>query len=74
MNAAMDEAELKTLDQEVRRLKRVAGEWAAKLHDLAEERLPAAFEELPALAQAAYDACRAWNDAQIRLTAERKVR
>jgi len=64
----MDEEELKTLEKEVKRLKRLASEQASILHDLIEDRLPAAFEELPAIAQATYDACRAWHEAQIRLT------
>lgn len=63
----MDEVDLKAQDKEVKRLKRVAGEWAAQLHDLVEERLPAAFEEIPAIAQATYDACRAWDEAQRKL-------
>lgn len=63
----MDEVDLKAQDKEVKRLKRVAGEWAAQLHDLVEERLPAAFAEIPAIAQATYDACRAWDEAQRKL-------
>lgn len=62
----MDEEALKALDKEVKRLKRLASEQASQLHDLIEDRLPAAFEELPALAQATYDACRAWHEAQTR--------
>ncbi|CAG0980041.1 hypothetical protein ARNL5_02397 [Anaerolineae bacterium] len=68
----MSEEELKDLDKEVRRLKRIAGEWAAQMHDLVEERLPASYEEIPALAQATYDACRAWAEANTRLTTLQK--
>ena len=68
----MDEDELKALDREVRKLKRVAGEWAAQMHDLVEERLPAAYEEIPALAQSTYDACKAWAEANNRLTTLQK--
>jgi hypothetical protein len=64
----MSEAELKDLDKEVKRLKRIAGEWAAQMHDLVEERLPAAYEEIPGLAQSTFDACRAWAEANSRLT------
>ena len=64
----MSEAELKDLDKEVKRLKRIAGEWAAQMHDLGEERLPAAYEEIPGLAQSTFDACRAWAEANSRLT------
>ena len=56
------------LDKEVKRLKRIAAEWAGRLHDLVEERLPAAYAEIPALAQSTYDACKAWADANSRLT------
>lgn len=65
----MDADELKALDRDVKKLKRIAGEWAAKMHDLVEERLPAAYEEIPGLAQATYDACKTWADANARLTA-----
>ena len=64
----MSDDELKELDREVRKLKRVAGEWAARMHDLVEERLPAAYDEIPALSQSTYDACKAWADANTRLT------
>jgi hypothetical protein len=64
----MSEAELKDLDKEVRRLKRIAGEWAAKMHDLVEEGLPAAYQDIPGLAQSTYDACRAWAEANTRFT------
>ena len=66
----MDVDELKTLGKDVKKLKRIAGEWAAKMHDLVEERLPAAYEEIPGLAQATYDACKSWADANARLSAE----
>lgn len=68
----MSDEELKELDREVRKLKRVAGEWAARMHDLVEERLPAAYDEIPALAQSTYDACKAWAEANTRLTTLQK--
>lgn len=52
-----------TLEKEVKKRKRIASEWAMKLHDLAEERLPAAFEELPELAESTYTACAEWREA-----------
>jgi hypothetical protein len=55
------------LAREVKRAKRIAGEQAALLHDLIEERLPAAYAELPALAQAVYAACQQWAEANARL-------
>ena len=68
----MNETELKELEKEVRRLKRIASEHASQLHDLVEDRLPAAYEEIPAIAQAAYDACRAWAQANARFVAASK--
>ncbi len=65
----MNEEELKALDREVKRLKRQASEWASQLHDLVEDRLPAAYHEIPDIAQSTYDACRAWAEAHARLTA-----
>lgn len=68
----MSDAEIQDLDKEVKRLKRIASEWASKMHDLVEERLPAAYQEIPALAQATFDACQAWADANSRLTTLQK--
>ena len=64
----MNEEELKLLDKEVKKLKRIASEWAGQLHDLVEDRLPAGYEEIPAIAQSTYDACKAWAEAARRLT------
>lgn len=68
----MTEEELKDLDKEVKKLKRVAGEWASQMHDLVEDRLPTAYAEIPALAQSTFDACKAWAEANARLAALRK--
>jgi hypothetical protein len=68
----MNEEELKALDKEVRKLKRISSEWASQLHDLVEDRLPAAYEEIHGIAQSTYDACKAWADANARLTAAQK--
>ena len=65
----MTDEELQMLDKEVKKRKRIAGEWAAQLHDLVEERLPAGYQEIPAIAQSTFDACKAWADAAQRLTA-----
>jgi hypothetical protein len=64
----MSADEIAAAEKEVKKLKRIAGEWAAMMHDLVEERLPAAYEEIPALAQSTYDACRVWQEANSRLT------
>jgi len=63
----VSDGEIKELEKEVKRLKRVASEWAGQMHDLVEERLPAAYEEIPALARSTFDACRAWAEANTRL-------
>jgi hypothetical protein len=69
----MTEDELKDLDREVKKLKRMASEWASQLHDLVEDRLPAGYEEIPGIAQSTYDACKAWADANARLAAAQKA-
>lgn len=61
--------DLKTLEKEVKKRKRVASEYAMQLHDLAEERLPGAFEELPEIADATYQACAQWREAEKALKA-----
>jgi hypothetical protein len=63
----MDAEELKALEKATRKAKRIATEKAGELHDLVEDRLPAAYDEIPGLAQATYDACKAWAEANERL-------
>ncbi len=63
----MTEEELKDLDKEVKKLKRIASEWAGQLHDLVEDRLPAGYQEIPGIAQSTFDACKAWADANAKL-------
>ena len=65
----MTDDELKALEKQVRKAKRIASERASELHDLVEDRLPAAYEELPQISQAAYDACQAWAEANAALEA-----
>lgn len=68
----MNDQEIAALDKEVKKLKRVASEWASQMHDLVEDRLPAAYQEIPGIAQATFDACKAWADASARLAAAQK--
>lgn len=68
----MTDATIKELDKEVRKLKRIASECAAQLHDLVEDRLPAGYLDIPAIAQSTFDACKAWSDANARLQAAQK--
>jgi hypothetical protein len=65
----MTEEELKALEKAVKKAKRIASERASELHDLVEDRLPAAYEDIPAVAQATYDACQAWAEATAKLKA-----
>jgi hypothetical protein len=65
----MTEEELRKLEKEVKKTKRLASEQAMELHDLIEDRLPDAYGELMAIAQATYDACKAWDDANQKLNA-----
>lgn len=68
----MSDEELAVLDKEVKKLKRIASEWASQLHDLVEDRLPAGYHEIPGISQSTYDACKAWADASARLAAAQK--
>jgi hypothetical protein len=63
----MNDEELKKLEKEVKKTKRLASEAAMELHDLIEDRLPDAYGELMAIAQTTYDACKAWDDANKKL-------
>ena len=68
----MSAEELAALDKDVKKLKRIASEWASQLHDLVEDRLPAGYHEIPGISQSTYDACKAWADASARLAAAQK--
>ncbi|HEY0719888.1 MAG TPA: CCE_0567 family metalloprotein [Gammaproteobacteria bacterium] len=59
----MTDEEIKNLDKEVKRLKRIASEWASQLHDLVEDRLPGSYAELPAMVESTYAACKSWAEA-----------
>ncbi|WP_295386316.1 CCE_0567 family metalloprotein [uncultured Thiodictyon sp.] len=65
----MSDPTIADLERAVRKAKRIAAERAGELHDLVEERLPAAFDEIPGIAQATYDACQSWAQAEARLQA-----
>jgi hypothetical protein len=56
----MTDDDLKAMQKAARKAKRIATERAGELHDLVEDGLPAAYEDLPAMAQATYEACQAW--------------
>lgn len=63
----MTDEELKKLQKEVRKAKRIATEWASQVHDLVEDNLWTDYENLPELAQKTLDACLAWKAAQEKL-------
>jgi hypothetical protein len=65
----MNPDDLKVLEKAARKAKRIATEKAGELHDLVEDRLPAAYDEIPGIAQATYDACKAWAEADAKLQA-----
>jgi hypothetical protein len=65
----MTDEELKKLEKEVKKAKRIASEAAMELHDLIEDKLPDAYGELMAIAQATYDACKVWDEANQKFLA-----
>lgn len=65
----MTEDELKALEKQVKKLKRVATEWAGQVHDLVEDRLMSDYKDLPELAQSTVEACKAWEEANRELKA-----
>jgi hypothetical protein len=67
------EEELQQLEKAVAKAKRIASEKASELHDLVEDRLPAAYQEIPDIAQRTFDACKAWAEANQRLQAAKKA-
>lgn len=69
----MTTEELQGLEKEVAKAKRIAGEWASRMHDLVEDRLPAAYKEIPELAQGTLEACQTWADINDKLKAAKKA-
>jgi hypothetical protein len=65
----MTDEELKKLEKDVKKTKRLASEAAMELHDLIEDRLPDAYGELMGIAQNTYDACKAWDEANKKFLA-----
>ncbi len=69
----MSEEELKRLEKDVKKNKRLAGEAAMELHDLIEDRLPDAYGELMAVAENTYQACKAWDEANQKFLSASKA-
>lgn len=65
----MSDDDVRTLEKEVLKRKRVAAEWAGRMHDLAEERLPEGFAEIEEIATGTYRAYLAWKEAHDSLAA-----
>lgn len=61
--------ELKALQKEVRKKKRIATEKAALVHDLVEDSLWADYEKLSELCDHTVNACRDWAEANKALAA-----
>ncbi|MBL4832562.1 MAG: hypothetical protein JKY26_01200 [Pseudomonas sp.] len=60
----MSDDALKALRKNASSKKRIATEWASKIHDVVEDSLWTEYQSLPDLAQQAVDACKAWEAAQ----------
>lgn len=60
----MNEDELKALQKDARRKKRIATEMASEVHDLVEDRLWSDYQSLVEISQKTYDACVAWAEAE----------
>ena len=65
----MSTEEIKDLEKQVSKLKFVAGQKASELHDLVEDRLWSDFEDIPAVSEMVYNACKAWKQKQEELDA-----
>jgi len=66
----MSTEETVDLGKQVAKLKFIAGQKASELHDLIEDRLWTDFEEIPAVSEAAYTACKAWKEKQAELNTQ----
>lgn len=69
----MTEEEIKALNKEMKKAKRVATEWASQVHDLVEDRLMTDYMDLPELAKQTVAACEAWKSAKDKLEAAENV-
>lgn len=65
----MSDEEVKALEKEVHKRKRLVSEWASKMHDLAEEGLPEGFGQIHEIAEGTYRACLSWKEAVDSLAA-----
>ena len=70
----MTDEELKALEKDVNKKKRIATEWASQIHDLVEDRLLTDYNDLPELARQAQEACIAWAEAKKTLDSLAKAK
>ena len=56
--------ELKALQKNARKKKRIATEYASEVHDLVEDRLWSDYGKLVEISQKTYEACVAWSEAE----------
>lgn len=67
------EERVKGLEKELQKRKRIAAEWAGRMHDLAEERLPEHFAEIAEIAEGTRTACLAWKEIADELKAAKSA-
>jgi hypothetical protein len=67
------EERVKWLEKELQKRKRIAAEWAGRLHDLAEERLPEHFAEITEISDGTRSACLAWKEIADELKAAKSA-
>ncbi len=68
----MTNEEIQAMESALKKARFVLSQKAAALHDLIEDRLPADYKELPACAEATFQACKVWDDLNQQLIAAKK--
>ena len=68
----MTAEEIKELDGQVKKARFVLSQKAGALHYLIEDRLPADYLEIPAYAEEAFLACKAWDELNKKLIESKK--
>ena len=62
----MNDDELKSLRKDASKKKRIATDWASKVHDVVEDSLWTDYKTLTELAESTVQACEEWAEAQAR--------
>jgi hypothetical protein len=63
----MSSEEIQELETQVRKAKFNLSQKASELHDLIEDRLPADYKDIPAYAEATFEACKVWDELNQKL-------